>query len=248
MWASPANGRWTRRGYWCRYAAYHLGRGEPGPQAPNDVLRAMYCAAHRSCEREQKGQLYRAAIRTGHWSFPHESPACPHALPLASCLIEKTDSRPIPWERNEIMDWDDYHQRYHDFLEAMNQSELVANVAVEILSDFPKSLPENWKKCLNRVSEDTADARANAPMWHLSKLPLETPGLRLLEWVHKKSRSRSPRFVRGSPLNLAVELALGRFLTRPSLTESLSTLFVRLCRGSFATIGHGIRSHKCFPG
>ena len=55
------------------------------------------------------------------------------------------------------MDWDDYHQRYHDFLEAMNQSELVANVAVEILSDFPKSLPENWKKCLNRVFEDTAD-------------------------------------------------------------------------------------------
>jgi len=56
------------------------------------------------------------------------------------------------------MDWDDYNQRYQDFRAAMNQSELVANVAAEILSDFPISLPENWKQHLGRVFDDTAKA------------------------------------------------------------------------------------------
>lgn|GEM_PF-6944869 len=115
------------------------------------------------------------------------------------------------------MDWDDYHQRYHDFLAAMIQSELVADVAAEILSDYPKSLPENWKKCLNRVFEDTADALNECAKMAFEQAPAE-------EHQDSGSSSGFTRTVDVGPpdsfearLSIsAVALALGSSLTRPS--------------------------------
>lgn len=56
------------------------------------------------------------------------------------------------------MRWEQYYDRYNDFVLALEQTELVATVAASALKEFPHNLPADWRKKIAPALANLADA------------------------------------------------------------------------------------------